>query len=144
MGLPEISPPDDLMGMARTLLPLRALHYIKANHPPQAYLTTWHYLFHSFWGAEPRRNVSDASELAAVLGEILLGFEGPESAGKGSSLLFGGEEVERIMAATGEERWKGALKGAVGEALERGAFGSPWLWVTNGKGESEPFFGSDR
>lgn len=30
------------------------------------------------------------------------------------------------------------------KVLGLGAFGSPWFWVRNAKGEQEPFFGSDR
>lgn len=30
------------------------------------------------------------------------------------------------------------------KVLELGAFGAPWMWVKNGEGKEEPFFGSDR
>jgi glutathione S-transferase kappa 1 len=39
---------------------------------------------------------------------------------------------------------KDLLTATTQEALDRGAFGAPWLWVTNEEGKSEPFFGSDR
>ena len=40
---------------------------------------------------------------------------------------------------------KEALKKATQEALDRGAFGNPWFWVTRASGgRGEPFFGSDR
>lgn len=48
------------------------------------------------------------------------------------------------MAAATTQEVKDLLTAATGEALERGAFGAPWLWVTDGEGRGEPFFGSDR
>ena len=48
------------------------------------------------------------------------------------------------MAATKDQEYKDHVKGVVVEALSRGAFGAPWLWVTDSKGRSQPFFGSDR
>ncbi|KAK9781890.1 hypothetical protein SCAR479_01761 [Seiridium cardinale] len=141
-GLAYISPPEDLMAASRSVIPLRALHYIKATYPLQTYLTTWHYLLHVFWGPV-KSNVSDAAELAKTLSEVPSGFKGPGTA-KGSQPLFGKHEVEDILKAANEEKWKGALKTTVEEALERGAFGTPWIWATNSKGEGEPFFGSDR
>lgn len=141
-GLPEISPPKDLMAVSRTMLPLRALHYIKASYSLQTYLTTWHYFFHLFWGP-PKRNLSEPSELAKALGEVRDGFAGPDT-GLGTHSLFSSKDIECIMKATGEDKWKAELKKTVEEALERGAFGAPWIWVTNDQGKSEPFFGSDR
>ncbi|KAI1878095.1 uncharacterized protein JN550_000277 [Neoarthrinium moseri] len=142
VGIPEVSAPEDLMAVARTILSLRALHYIKASYPLDAYLTTWHYFFHLFWGPT-KRNLTEASELAAALGKVPVGFSGPGSEGDGKP-LFTSQDVESIIKAAGEAKWKEGLKNAVDEALERGAFGAPWLWVTNSKGKSEPFFGSDR
>lgn len=126
------------------VLPLRALHYIKANYPPEAYLTTWHYFFHLFWGPV-KRNIGESSELATALSTVPSGFSGPGAGHQASPQpLFAKHDVDGIMKATSEEMWKTKLKATVDEALERGAFGAPWLWVTNKKGDSEPFFGSDR
>ncbi|ORY59110.1 thioredoxin-like protein [Pseudomassariella vexata] len=145
-GLSEISPPDDLMSAARTMLPLRALHYIKLNYPLSTYLTAWHYLFHMFWAVH--RDMSSEAGLAVILGEIPVDFgaetAGREGKGHGEEKLFGGKDVEAVVRATQEPKFKELLKGTVAEALARGAFGAPWLWVTNGEGKSEPFFGSDR
>jgi glutathione S-transferase kappa 1 len=141
-GLADITPPTDLMAVSRSMLPLRALHYIKVHADPEAYLATWRYMFHLFWSPE-KRVFNQPDELAAVLGEIPRGYAGPGSSQSGPR-LFGPHEVERIVRATGKEEWKNALKATVDEALERGAFGAPWFWATNAKGESEPFFGSDR
>lgn len=141
VGLQDIHFPEDLMVVGRTILPLRALHYIKQNYPRQTYLITWHYLLHSFWGT-PQRKVNEAEELAAALAETPSGFLQPR--GGSEPLLFTKAEVDAIMAATQDKKFKDVLKETVDEALERGAFGAPWLWVTNDGGESEPFFGSDR
>lgn len=54
------------------------------------------------------------------------------------------EEVERILTAAQSPKIKKALADRTQEALDRGAFGAPWFWVRNSKGEEEPFFGSDR
>lgn len=130
--------------MARTMLPLRALHYIKVNYPLETYLVVWHYFFHLFWGPE-KKNISEASELAKALSAVPRVFRGSVAEQQASSQqLFTKQDVEAIMKATNEERWKTELKGAVEEALQRGAFGAPWIWATNARGESEPFFGSDR
>lgn len=48
------------------------------------------------------------------------------------------------MRKATEKEWKDRLTGNTKEALDQGAFGAPWMWVTNAKGVSEPFFGSDR
>ena len=79
-----------------------------------------------------------------------------------------GEQVEWILgAATGpeingsaaprEEGWWKAEKSVLGsdeigvalerntrEAHKRGAYGAPWFWMRNYRGEEEPIFGSDR
>lgn len=39
---------------------------------------------------------------------------------------------------------KNRLKDLTSEALNDGAFGAPWWKITNSKGETEVFFGSDR
>lgn len=58
--------------------------------------------------------------------------------------LFTGEEVRRIMAAAATDALKQTVKDTTQAALDRGAFGAPWLWVSDGRGRGEPFFGSDR
>lgn len=142
-GLPELTPPADLMAVSVSVLPLRALHYIKAHHPEDAYLATWRYMLHLVWGP-PKRVFNKADELAAVLVEVPRGFAGLSSSSSSSPPVFAPAEVERIVRATGEDQWKNLLKATVDEALARGAFGAPWFWVTNAEGKSEPFFGSDR
>ena len=48
------------------------------------------------------------------------------------------------MVNANNAMYKQRLNDNTKEALERGAFGCPWFWVCNSKGEEEPFFGSDR
>jgi 2-hydroxychromene-2-carboxylate isomerase len=48
------------------------------------------------------------------------------------------------MHATTTKEIKDLLSSVTKEALDKGAFGAPWFWVTNDVGASEPFFGSDR
>lgn len=141
-GLAEITFPEDLLAVARTQIPLRALHYIRASYPAAVYQSAWHYLLHALW-SPAKRNVSDAGVLAGVLAEAPKGFRGPGT-GEVGEKLFSEAEVKAIMDAAADDEWKGALKACVEEALGRGAFGAPWLWVTNDKGQGEPFFGSDR
>ncbi|KAI2612925.1 thioredoxin-like protein [Hypoxylon fragiforme] len=139
-GLPHLSVPalDTLLVAARTQLPLRALHHIKAEHPGAVYLGAWRLLFQAFWDARAPPNTPDA--LARAL------LASPSSSEK-EHPLFTPAQASRIVdsAASGSPRLKDALRRSTAEALERGAFGAPWLWVTNAStGASEPFFGSDR
>ena len=57
---------------------------------------------------------------------------------------FSADDVKRILEAANTQEWKQKLNDNTQRALEKGAFGAPWFWVRNGKGEEEPFFGSDR
>lgn len=114
--------------MAHTVLPLRTLHYIKRTYPPETYLAIVEHYFHAFW-TPPNLNLTQVDVLAKVLA----------ASGK-----FSPQECEAILAAAKTQESKDMLTGATQEALERGAFGAPWLWVTDGEGRGEPFFGSDR
>lgn len=114
--------------MAHTILPLRTLHYIKRTYPRETYHDVLEKYFQAFW-VPPNHNLTKADVLAKVLAEC----------GK-----FSPKECEAILAAAQTQEVKDLLTTATQEALGRGAFGAPWLWVTNGQGKSEPFFGSDR
>lgn len=133
------------MKSGMTVVPLRCLHHIKRHHPAATFLSALHFLFHAFW-APPNRDLTTPAGVAAALGAAPEGFEGVgNGAGKaGGEVLFTAEEVGRILEAAGTEEMKGALKATTQEALEKGAFGAPWLWVSDGRGRAEPFFGSDR
>ncbi|KAK3296115.1 thioredoxin-like protein [Chaetomium fimeti] len=134
---PAISFPPDMMKSGMTVAPLRCLHYIKRHHPRATFLAALHHLFQAFW-APPN---ADLTTLAGV-GAALRGV--PVSGGSSSLLLFTEGEVDEVLAAAGTEEMKGLLKKTTQEALEKGAFGAPWLWVRDGRGREEPFFGSDR
>lgn len=54
------------------------------------------------------------------------------------------KEVDAAMSAAADQQWKDQLNNNTKTALEKGAFGAPWLWVTNAEGKGEPWFGSDR
>ncbi|RFU81344.1 dihydrofolate reductase [Trichoderma arundinaceum] len=136
VGLFGLQSPPDLMAISHTISPLRALHYIKANYPRATFLATFENLFHAFW-TPPNVNLIPEENLRAVL------LGATEKPGKSDSKkLFTEEEVEKIMK--GRSEMKNVLMATTKRAADQGAFGAPWLWVTNAKGEQEPFFGSDR
>lgn len=59
--------------------------------------------------------------------------------------VFNPAEVQEILDNTSTEVIKSKLTGVTGKVVkELGAFGCPWFWVYDGKGNAEPFFGSDR
>jgi glutathione S-transferase kappa 1 len=124
------------MAVSHTVSPLRALHYIKANYPQAVFLATFENLFKAFW-TPPNVNLIPEENLRAVL------LGATENPGKSDSKkLFTEEEVEKIMQ--GRSQMKDVLLHFTKKAVDQGAFGAPWIWVTNAKGEQEPFFGSDR
>ncbi|KAI0481435.1 hypothetical protein F4859DRAFT_474699 [Xylaria cf. heliscus] len=159
VGLKNVSVPGDLIEVAKTMLPLRALTHIKSSFPGDVYTTAFAYLFHAFWTLHKVPNTAPA--LAEVLSEMPVHFQldcfnpsssspttaapnQPQSSASERLLLFTPEQVARILEATSTAEMKNALKARVDEALARGAFGAPWIWATNAEGRSEPFFGSDR
>jgi glutathione S-transferase kappa 1 len=107
-----------------SLLPQRALVYIKATYP-DLYVQTFLDIFSAMW--EENLDVSKPDLLAAAL-----------------SKRFENGQVREILAKATAPDNKQALNANTKEALEQGAFGCPWFWVRNARGEEEPFFGSDR
>lgn len=132
-----------MMATGMTVLPLRALSFIKANYPRETFETAFIYLFHCFW-TPPNVNLSDPANLTKALLEVRAGFKGMDEKGKESPLLFDRNDVDAIIQATQTKEIKDVLKNKTQEALDQGAFGAPWMWVTNEARVSEPFFGSDR
>lgn len=136
IGLSNVESPPDLMAVSHTVSPLRALLYIKANYSQATFLAAFESLFMAFW-TPPNVNLIPEENLRAVLQGAR------EKPGKGDSKkLFTEEEVEKIMQSRGQ--MKDVLLATTKRAVDQGAFGAPWIWVTNAKGEQEPFFGSDR
>ncbi|KAH0538759.1 hypothetical protein FGG08_004647 [Glutinoglossum americanum] len=110
-----------------TLLPQRCLTYIKQHYPSTTYESTFVHLWIQAY--ELSADISKPPVLARALA---------------STSLFSPQEVERILAAAGEPKYKEMLMAATKRAIDQGAFGAPWFWVRNGEGKEEPFFGSDR
>ncbi|KAB5558057.1 hypothetical protein GE09DRAFT_99126 [Coniochaeta sp. 2T2.1] len=144
-GLSGLSPPKDLFVNGMTVLPLRALTFIKAKYPRQTYETAFLYLYYCFW-SPPNVLLSDPANLTKALCDARVGFKGPESKGEeeDTARLFDLHQVDEIIQATQTKGMKDAVRDRTQEALDRGAFGAPWIWATNEAGKSEPFFGSDR
>ncbi|KAI1168647.1 thioredoxin-like protein [Nemania serpens] len=143
LGLKNVSPPGDLMEAGKTIVPMRALTYIKSAFPAEVYTTAFAYLFHAFWTLHKVPNSVPA--LKEVLSETPAYFQPSSSPPSSSSeKLFTPEQISRIIDAVSAPEVKTALKSRVDEALARGAFGAPWIWATDVRGQTEPFFGSDR
>ncbi|KAK3333396.1 thioredoxin-like protein [Cercophora scortea] len=129
-----IQTPEDLMAVSVTVLPLRALHHIKQTRPSQVFEATLYHLLQTFW-TPPNADLSQPAVLRSALSSAV------SVSGRN---LFTPAEVDEILTAASSQKMKDALKATTQEALDRGAFGCPWLWVTDKEGRGEPFFGSDR
>ncbi|KAJ4412112.1 hypothetical protein N0V85_003730 [Neurospora sp. IMI 360204] len=120
-----IQTPKDLMAISKTIVPNRALHFIKSHHPASTFLTTLHYLMHLFW-SPPNLNLTLPENVAKALLECPETFDGSEKEGTnlndGKKLLFTKTQVEEIIKGTETPPVKEALKKATQEALESGAF----------------------
>ncbi|KAF5661545.1 glutathione s-transferase kappa 1 [Fusarium heterosporum] len=136
LSVPYQGSPPNLLAIAKTISPLRALHFIKENYPESTFLAAIRVLFYKIW-LPPHANLAEDDVLIAALKEATDELDG----GSGKT-LFSDEDVERIMKA--RESMKGKLQEATNEALKLGAFGAPWLIATRADGKSEAFFGSDR
>ncbi|RBR21937.1 uncharacterized protein FIESC28_04689 [Fusarium coffeatum] len=136
LSAPYKGSPPDLLAVAKTISPLRALHFIKENYSEETFLAAIRFLFHKIW-MPPHVNLAEDANLITALKEAT-----DELDGGSDKKLFSNEDVEKIMK--GRESMKERVKEMTGEAVKKGAFGAPWLMVTNGEGKSEAFFGSDR
>ncbi|KAL5119512.1 hypothetical protein ACEQ8H_002577 [Pleosporales sp. CAS-2024a] len=121
-GLPNVKTPEFFPILS--LLPQRALVYIKEEHP-QHFVTAFMAIFQGMW--EHGLDVSKPHLLAQVL-----------------STHFSQASVKDILEKANMASYKQRLNDNTKEALELGAFGCPWHVVRNSKGETELFFGSDR
>ncbi|KJZ72885.1 hypothetical protein HIM_07648 [Hirsutella minnesotensis 3608] len=139
VGIANWGTPNNLFELAKTLSPLRALHYIKAKYPTPTFHAALMALFRKFW-EPPHAHLFDDAVLEDALATATSSLS-PSGDG-GSDRLFSADEVRRIMDA--RDSFKNVLQAETDRALELGAFGAPWLWVTNAQGVAEPFFGSDR
>ncbi|MBT2342319.1 MULTISPECIES: 2-hydroxychromene-2-carboxylate isomerase [Pseudomonas] len=100
-----------------TLLLMRAVTGMQLRQPErfEAFVAC---LFRALW--IDARNLNDPATVAAVLDE-------------------GGFDPDYVLALTADEQVKQALKTATEEAIERGVFGAPSMFVDN-----ELYFGQDR
>lgn len=135
--------PPDFFSRSKTLVPQRALHFIKKNYPTETYVTALHYLLDCFF-TPPHPNVSRPDELATTLARCPRDFTGSDKQYPAGNPLFSAEEVRAIMAGTETPEIKEALKAATDLAISKKAFGAPWLVVVDANGKEECFFGSDR
>ncbi|OTB06047.1 hypothetical protein M426DRAFT_319414 [Hypoxylon sp. CI-4A] len=136
-----IAAPGDLFEAGKTQLALRALHFVKARFPWPVYASAWRYFFHCFWTLHEPPTTPVA--LRAALEGVVAGFDPTSSSS--TEKAFSEDEIARILQAAESQEYKDVLRQTTETALRRGAFGAPWLWVTNAEtGKSEPFFGSDR
>jgi len=99
--------------------------FVKANYPKQKFEDSFFELWAGVW--EEQLNLSDPAQFQSVL-----------------ERHFTRDEATAIVEAGSEKQWKDQVLKNTEEALSRGAYGAPWFWVRNSKGEEEPFFGSDR
>ena len=135
VGKSHIKFPKDFLSMALTTSVERALLYIKAHYSTETFISATHYLMDKFW-TPPHLNMTKDENLEIALKGAT---ENVDGTGK---KLFSDEDVKKIMA--GREETKDLLKSETKRTADMGAFGLPWLRVTNDEGKTEPFFGSDR
>ncbi|KAF1947338.1 thioredoxin-like protein [Clathrospora elynae] len=121
-GVPGIQTPSFFPILS--LLPQRALCYVKEAHPQQ-FIAIFLDIFRAMWG-----NGEDVSK-PEILIEVL-------------QQRLKKDAVQEVMEKANSAPHKQQLNDNTKEALDRGAFGCPWFFVRNSKGEEEPFFGSDR
>ncbi|WIE48751.1 2-hydroxychromene-2-carboxylate isomerase [Pseudomonas sp. GM17] len=100
-----------------TLLLMRAVTGMQLRHP-QRFVAFIDCLFRALW--VEKRNLNDQAAVAAVLSE-------------------GGFDPQEVLALTNDEEVKNALKDKTEQALQRGVFGAPSMFVDN-----QLFFGQDR
>ncbi|CAA9965495.1 Glutathione S-transferase kappa 1 [Pyrenophora teres f. maculata] len=121
-GVPNIQTPSFFPILS--LLPQRALCYAKEAHREKL-VAVFLDIFRAMW--ESGEDVSK-----------------PEILGKVLQQQFSEDEAREVMTSANSAPYKQRLNDNTKEALDRGAFGCPWFFVRNSKGEEEPFFGSDR
>ncbi|KAI1804362.1 thioredoxin-like protein [Daldinia bambusicola] len=153
-----VSPPGDLMEAGKTQAALRALLCVKDRFSQGVYIATWRAFMRAFWTvhrppvtAEALREALEGVPARAATEDGLRSLgrtsssPGKGGEGEGQKRLFSPAEVADIVKAESSPEYKAKLRETTQRALERGAFGAPWMWVTDAAtGRGEPFFGSDR
>lgn len=104
---------------------MRCMLYAKEHYPYQQYEDAFGELWLFLW--KEHKDVSKPEVLAECL-----------------SRHFPKGDVEKIVQAGADPKYKKLLTDQTAMLVEKGAFGAPWFLVTNREGVEEPFFGSDR
>ena len=104
---------------------MRCMLYVKQKFPRDQYEAQFQELWTYLW--EKHRDISKPE----ILGECLAEHFKPE-------------EVKAILAKGTDPEYKKLLVDETANLVAKGAFGAPWMLVTNSEGKQEPFFGSDR
>lgn len=99
--------------------------YVKDAYPREKFETSFAELWRTMW--QEGLDISKPDLMAQAL-----------------SRHFSPDEVKRILEQANTPTYKQKLLDNTQIALDHGAFGAPWFWVENSKGNTEPFFGSDR
>ncbi|KAL4799583.1 thioredoxin-like protein [Aspergillus venezuelensis] len=111
-----------------SLLPQRALTHIKRNFSNEQFESTFQAFFNAMWNHHI--DISKPENLISTLKD---------------SFSFDESQIKEIFTGASNPATKQELTDTTAKAVkELGAFGCPWFWVSDGKGNSEPFFGSDR
>ncbi|KAF2430299.1 thioredoxin-like protein [Tothia fuscella] len=108
-----------------SLLPQRAITFIKSSYPQSKFEDTFCDLWKAMW--ENHDDLSKPKKMIDLL-----------------SKRFEPDDVKKIMEGANKPEIKQELNEKTKQALDSGAFGCPWFEVTNTNGKKEPFFGSDR
>ncbi|OCL14456.1 DSBA family oxidoreductase [Glonium stellatum] len=122
-GAPKVKTPSFFPILS--LLPQRSMVYIKRHFP------------------EPKFE-SAFAELWVAMWEQHLDISKPDLLSQALERHFSAQQVKEIIAGANTQEYKQKLLNNTQEAIDKGAFGCPWFWVHNEKGDEEPFFGSDR
>ncbi|KAL4861415.1 hypothetical protein BDV12DRAFT_67050 [Aspergillus spectabilis] len=109
-----------------SLLPQRALTYIKTHHTREKYESAFRSIFTTMWNEHV--DLSTPGNLSIALAKV-----------------FDEAQIREILAGASLPETKALLTSTTERTVkELGAFGCPWFWVSDGRGNHEPFFGSDR
>lgn len=140
LTVPENYPPNTLMVSpvdritilkavlncgTNTLKLQRCLTVVRESYPEEKFITTLTNCFETMW--LKAQQIDNPEVIIAALSQTL-----------------SEAEVKKVMESIGQQEWKAKLTQTTKEALDRGAYGAPWFWLTNDQGHEEPFFGSDR
>ncbi|EFW20763.1 DSBA family oxidoreductase [Coccidioides posadasii str. Silveira] len=108
-----------------SLLPQRCLVYAKKQYP-EKHEDFFESCFETMWNGQ-------------------LDISKPENLLIAARKVFDEAQAQEILKGGNDPEIKKTLADNTEHAVKTlGAFGCPWFWVHDGKGNAEPFFGSDR